>query len=103
MSGLQDHFDEGYAKLMKDSFDANPGLAKLLETTEQGAATTVLAAVGKAFEGVGGIYLENCSVVAMHDPEKDLIYAPGYAKYAFDEQSEKRLWQISMDMVGLKE
>lgn len=86
---------------MKKTFEANPGFKKLLETTEQGAATTVLAAVGKDFEGIGRLCLENCSVVPMHDPDEDWITAPGYAKHAFDEDSEKKLWQISLAITGL--
>jgi hypothetical protein len=46
-----------FAKLMTD-----PILLAQFKSVEQGAATQVLAAVGSAFEGVGGIYLDDCGV-----------------------------------------
>jgi NAD(P)-dependent dehydrogenase (short-subunit alcohol dehydrogenase family) len=38
------------------------GVEKFMKSPEQGAATTVLAAVGKEFEGKGRLYLEDCAV-----------------------------------------
>lgn len=49
MTGLQAHVDEEIKKGWKDFTG--------MKSQDQGAATTVLAAVGKELEGVGGIYL----------------------------------------------
>ena len=38
---------------------ANPELVKILKSPEQGAATTIYAAISKEWEGKGGKYLED--------------------------------------------
>lgn len=91
MTGLQTHVSAE----QKKSWDGNPGMKSI----EQGAATTVLAAVGKEWEGVGGKYLDDCHEAAAKKP--DSMY--GYAPHAFDEAQEKRLWVDSLKMVGLKD
>jgi hypothetical protein len=79
----------------------NPDVEKYMKSTEQGAATTVLAAIGKEYEGVGGKYLEDCGEWG---PVKEGEYYPfdfGYGEHAFDEEKEARLWKESLKMVGL--
>ncbi|KAF1824723.1 NAD(P)-binding protein [Dissoconium aciculare CBS 342.82] len=75
-------------------------LYKEFKSPEQGAATTVWAAVGKQLEGRGGIYLAEC---AEAEPSKDeqSQFGSGYAKHAFDQESEGRLWKDSLRLVGL--
>ncbi|KAF4619106.1 hypothetical protein G7Y89_g14742 [Cudoniella acicularis] len=63
---------------------------KGVKSTEQGAATTVLAAVGKEWEGVGGKYLEDCQDAPMF-VEGGEPSDPGYSSWAFNEVLEKRL------------
>jgi NAD(P)-dependent dehydrogenase (short-subunit alcohol dehydrogenase family) len=70
------------------------------KSPEQGAATTVYAAVGTELEGKGAIYLENCMVCGPLK-ERAGILDPGYAKHAFDEEKEERLWKESLKMVGV--
>jgi NAD(P)-dependent dehydrogenase (short-subunit alcohol dehydrogenase family) len=81
------------------------GLKKVLrfmQNAEQGASTTVWAAVSKELEGKGGKYLERCSV---SEPVMDGfgILDPGHALFAYDEADAKRCWEVTMEMVGLKE
>ena len=38
-----------------------PALQKTMKSHEQGAATTVWAAIGKEWEGKGGKYLNDCA------------------------------------------
>lgn len=75
-------------------------LFKAFKNPEQGAATTVFAAVGKQWEGKGGIYLAEC---AKADPSEDESneFGSGYAKHAFDKENEGRLWKDSLRLVGL--
>lgn len=71
------------------------------KSLEQGAATTVVAAVAKDWEGVGGKFLEDCQ-----EAEKctEMVpTAPGYVPHAFDEALEKQLWADSLKMVGLED
>ncbi|KAH6681783.1 putative WW domain-containing oxidoreductase [Halenospora varia] len=73
---------------------------KGVKSTEQGAATTVLAAIGKEYEGVGGRYLEDCGEPGAFE-EGNPPSAPGYEKWTFDEKLEVQLWRDSLVMVGL--
>lgn len=78
-----------------------PALRSLLKSAEQGAATTVWAAVGKEWEGQGGKFLENVQVSPPADESKGLL-SMGYAEYAYDVDAAKRLWEDSLSMIGLE-
>ncbi|CAG8971302.1 hypothetical protein HYALB_00001469 [Hymenoscyphus albidus] len=71
----------------------------LMKDVPQGAATTVLAAVGKEWNGVGGKYLEDCREIEVMGKAKNEAF--GYHPDAFDEVIEKRLWDDSLRLVGL--
>ncbi|KAL4875854.1 NAD(P)-binding protein [Aspergillus karnatakaensis] len=73
----------------------------ILKNPEQGAATTVLAAVGSEFEDKGGLYLNNCEVATPYDPASG-YYGPGYATWAYDEEGAKKLWAKSLELVKLE-
>ncbi|KAF9771877.1 hypothetical protein IL306_010437 [Fusarium sp. DS 682] len=73
---------------------------KILKNPEQGAATSVWAAVGKEWENAGGRYLENC-VEAPPAKQLDGQFGKGYAPYAHDPEREARLWQDALKIVGL--
>ncbi|CAG9986909.1 unnamed protein product [Clonostachys byssicola] len=79
---------------------ADEKTAKEARSIPQGAAPTIYAAVAKELEGKGGKYTENCNIVG---PQINSgIYDEGYAPWAYDEASEKELWQVSLKMVGLE-
>jgi NAD(P)-dependent dehydrogenase (short-subunit alcohol dehydrogenase family) len=62
------------------------------KTTEQGAATTLWAAVGVELEGIGGLYLEDCAQAAAWSPQNPRA---GVKPYALDPASADRLWELS--------
>ncbi|KFY11223.1 hypothetical protein V491_07314 [Pseudogymnoascus sp. VKM F-3775] len=93
MTGLQAHIDEETKKDWR-KFTG-------MKSEDQGAANTVLAAIGKELEGVGGKYLEDCHE-ALPAGAVDLA-GSGYAKHAFNPELEGRLWDDSLEMVGLKD
>jgi hypothetical protein len=66
------------------------------------ASTTVWAAVGKELEGKGGMYLDEVSEGWL-TAEDALYYHGGYAPQAFDPPTEKKLWDVSLKLVGLSE
>ncbi len=72
-------------------------LAQGFKTPEQGASTSVWAAVGPEIEGVGGLYLENCAQAAPWSA--DAPYG-GVMPYALDPQSADRLWALSGRTTG---
>jgi NAD(P)-dependent dehydrogenase (short-subunit alcohol dehydrogenase family) len=75
---------------------------KVMKNAEQGAATTVCAAIGKEWEGKGGKYLEDCRVAPATDPSNTVPMAPGYADHAYDEAAAQKLWDVSLQLVGLE-
>lgn len=84
----------------KDSWAKNDELQKGFKDVAQGAATTVLAAVGKEWQFKGGKYLEDCQeAVTFENPPRH--GSRGYAKHAYDQEKEQRLWVESHRMVGL--
>ncbi|GFF23953.1 retinol dehydrogenase 12 [Aspergillus udagawae] len=79
-----------------------PGMKPYLKTEEQGAATVVVAAVGREWEGKGRKYLEDCRESELAKPGFRRV-DPGYASHIWDQESAERLWEESRRLVGLRE
>lgn len=96
-TGLQRFVDDGVMEEWR-----KPGMKPYLKTEEQGAATVVVAAVGREWEGKGGVYLEDCRESG---PAKEGFRTvdPGYAMHIWDQESAERLWEESRRLVGLPE
>ncbi|KAF4213727.1 hypothetical protein CNMCM8980_003720 [Aspergillus fumigatiaffinis] len=96
-TGLQRFVDDGVIEEWR-----KPGMRPYLKTEVQGAATVVVAAVGREWEGKGGVYLEDCRESG---PAKTGFRTvdPGYAKHIWDQESAERLWEESRRLVGLRE
>ena len=69
------------------------------KSVEQGAATTVWAAVSEELESAGGSYLEDCRLSRPNEGPADLF---GYQDYAVDPDNAAKLWQLSEELVGEK-
>ncbi|KEF59700.1 alcohol dehydrogenase [Exophiala aquamarina CBS 119918] len=80
---------------------SNEELLKIIKSLEQGAATTVLAAIGKSWEGRGGKYLEDCEEAKRGVDDND-VFGIGYVKQTYDPETEGRLWDDSLKIVGIK-
>ena len=79
----------------------DPAFQAYKKDIPQGAATTILAAVGEEFEGKGGVYLAECRVAPpMEEGLSRTQMSHRHMPYAYDEAGEKRLWQVSCEMVG---
>jgi len=70
------------------------------KTVEQGAATTVWAAVAPELGGVGGKYLDNCAIAEPWTGTGDVPYG-SYAPYALDPDHAERLWVLSEKLTGV--
>jgi NAD(P)-dependent dehydrogenase (short-subunit alcohol dehydrogenase family) len=68
------------------------------KTVEQGAATSVLLAASPLVDGVGGRYFENCNEAEPNQPGTPT----GVAAYALDPELATRLWQVSLDTLGVR-
>ncbi|KAI0378948.1 NAD(P)-binding protein [Hypomontagnella monticulosa] len=80
--------------------EEHPVISKLLQSTAQGASTTVWAAVAKELEGKGGLYLDEIAEAEL-TPRDAPTYSGGYGDNTFDVQAEKKLWSESLKLVGL--
>ncbi|KPM45242.1 hypothetical protein AK830_g1286 [Neonectria ditissima] len=77
-------------------------LGTSIKSLEQGAATTVLAAVGKEWEGRGGVYLSDCAE-AERGEDDGVVSKGSYVTHTYDAEDEGRLWRDSLKMVALPE
>ncbi|KAL2875645.1 hypothetical protein SGCOL_009106 [Colletotrichum sp. CLE4] len=98
LSGLQQHVPDE----LKAAWGKNETFAKHWKSAEQGAATTVWAAVSKDLEGQGGKYLEDCQIIGAWDLATGEI-GPGYATWAYDQEKAEKLWPLGLKLVGLSD
>ncbi|GJC87391.1 WW domain-containing oxidoreductase [Colletotrichum liriopes] len=90
--------------LQKEQLEAiskDEALQKNMKSIPQGAATTIYAALGKEWEGRGGKYLSD--LVEQGPADMGSQAEPGYAPWAYDEESAKQLWEVSNKLVGFKD
>lgn len=98
-SGLMETVEEK-TRVYLEKMISMPHIQKIWMTLPQGAATNIIAAVGKDYDGIGGIYLENCGV--SHPISDDERFAGhGFKSWAFDKEGEEKLYADSLKMVGL--
>jgi NAD(P)-dependent dehydrogenase (short-subunit alcohol dehydrogenase family) len=70
------------------------------KTTEQGASTSVLLATSPLLDGIGGRYfVNNQEAVVVDRPTSDMT---GVAPYALDPANAERLWDVSMELLGIR-
>lgn len=95
-TGLQIHVDFSALKAL-------PEVQRHMKSAGQGAATTVLAAVDRELEGTGGKYLDDCAVSPMAAGDNVALQDPGAATWCYDAEKEKKLWEVSCQLVGVKD
>ena len=69
----------------------------VLKTPQQGAATTLVAAVAPEFAGVGGRYLEDCN--ESETVTDDAKVQSGVRRWAVDPIAAARLWDVSLALL----
>ncbi|KAJ5350812.1 hypothetical protein N7541_008539 [Penicillium brevicompactum] len=95
LTDLQRHVpEEQKATWAKDAESSN-----YWKSPEQGAATTVWAAVSAELEGQGGKYLEDCSIAGPADSSQ----GKGYATWAYNSDAEAKMYAKTMEMLDLRE
>jgi hypothetical protein len=72
--------------------DENGNSTSRVKSKEQGAATSVWAAVAPELENKGGLYLENCNLA---EPVLNDELLTGYVSFSIDPENAKKLWEIS--------
>jgi NAD(P)-dependent dehydrogenase (short-subunit alcohol dehydrogenase family) len=83
-----------------DAVMADPEYQRQTKSVEQGAATTVWAAIGKEWNERGGVYLEDVGEAELATKEGSL-YRTGYGEAAYNPEDEKKLWEVSDRMCGI--
>lgn len=78
----------------------NEAVGRVMKSVEQGAATTVWAAVAKEWEDKGGRYLAEYED-APEGEDDHSAEGVGFVPHTYDEEKEGRLWRDSLKMVGL--
>jgi NAD(P)-dependent dehydrogenase (short-subunit alcohol dehydrogenase family) len=96
VSGLQKYASED----VKKQWSSIPGLEASWKAPEQGAATTVWAAIAGCLEGKGGLFLEDCQIIGPLSSESGLL-EPGYAPWVYDKAKAEKLYDLSLSLVGL--
>ncbi|KAI9035560.1 short-chain dehydrogenase [Aspergillus affinis] len=70
---------------------------KYMTSLQQACATSVYGAVSSELEGQGALYLEGASVTVHPCPSDGDAIEYGYAAYAFDQEKEEKLWELSKE------
>lgn len=83
----------------KASWHSNKDIMNFMKSTGQGAATTIVAALSKEWEGKGGKYLEDCQVAG----DSIVPWTMGVTKEAFDDGKEDKLWELTLGTLGLSQ
>jgi hypothetical protein len=95
---LQRHLD---AEETADRFDEQGNPLIHWKTPEQGAATSAWGATSPQLDGMGGVYLENCDVAEVADPDTEEGQRRGVNQWAIDPQEARRVWKVSADLTGV--
>lgn len=77
--------------------DADGNIHERFKSPEQGASTSVWAALGRELDGVGGLYLENCAQARPAHPDHPF---GGVEDWALDPAAAERLWALSAQTTG---
>lgn len=85
--------EDDFAELGKEVRNTN----RFVKSVEQGAATSVWAAMAPELDAHGGQYLADCRVAPTNDEERTTSEVRSYAQ---DPDAARRLWEISEELVG---
>ena len=85
----QGAIDEAGQPIVNDAF----------KSPEQGAATQLWAATSPQLDGLGGVYLEDCEIARVADP--DSPERVGVRDWAIDPEQAGRLWEWSAELTGV--
>jgi len=98
LTGLQVNMPVEEQKAM-GWFDKDGKLNPVFKNTQEGAATSVWAAVAPELEGIGGYYFEDTWFGPMTPATEQVYY--GTVPHAHDMEVAKKLWELSVKLTGL--
>ena len=101
--GIRTGLQRNFTPRQRESLDAAEAAGVFTyKTVEQGAATTLVAAVAPQFERTGGHYLDDCREAYTVPNDADLAAHPhGVKEWALDPDSARELWSVSLTTLRL--
>jgi NAD(P)-dependent dehydrogenase (short-subunit alcohol dehydrogenase family) len=97
-TGLQRHFTQKQKDYLAEAEAAG---AFAYKTVEQGAATTLVAAVTPEFGHTGGHYLDDGREAHTVPNDAELFEnSHGVKQWAIDPDTAQKLWTVSLDLMG---
>jgi NAD(P)-dependent dehydrogenase (short-subunit alcohol dehydrogenase family) len=75
------------------------GVPERFKTVEQGAATTIWAAVSPQLQGKGGVYCEDCDIAQLVPADSELN--SGVRPWAVDKAAAEALWILSEKLTAI--
>jgi NAD(P)-dependent dehydrogenase (short-subunit alcohol dehydrogenase family) len=99
--GIATGLQRNFTVKQKESLDAAEAAGLFTyKTIEQGAATTMVAAVAPQFAHTGGHYLDDCREAYPVRNDAELSDHPhGVKEWALDPAFAERLWDVSTDLI----
>jgi NAD(P)-dependent dehydrogenase (short-subunit alcohol dehydrogenase family) len=99
--GIATGLQRNFSAKQRESLDAAAGAGLFAyKTIEQGAATTLVAAVTPEFAHTGGHYLDDSREAYLVPNDANLADHPhGVKEWALDPATAERLWDVSTDLV----
>ncbi|KAJ0416859.1 hypothetical protein BJY00DRAFT_325884 [Aspergillus carlsbadensis] len=97
-TAISRHVGRGFV----DNLMSNPAIARIVKSPEQGAATTVWAAVGVEWEGRGGRYLEDCGEAGEGVDDGD-VFGVGFVGRMYDFDTGEGVWRGMCALLGVKD
>jgi NAD(P)-dependent dehydrogenase (short-subunit alcohol dehydrogenase family) len=100
--GIATGLQRNFTPEQKASLDAAQAAGVFsYKTVEQGAATTMVAAVSEEFANTGGHYLDDCQEAYTVPDDASLADHPhGVKAWALDPASARRLWTVSDQLLA---
>ncbi|MQY24257.1 SDR family NAD(P)-dependent oxidoreductase [Nocardia macrotermitis] len=101
--GIRTGLQRNFTARQRDSLDAAEAAGVFTyKTVEQGAATTMVAAIAPEFATTGGHYLDDCREAYTVPNDADLTaHSHGVKQWALDPDAAHELWSTSLATLGL--
>ena len=92
---LEDQIKRGWV-------DANGKIDPRFKTVEQGASTSIWAAIAPELENKGGLYLEDCRLADKKNSMAEVFKTmDGYLEHATNTESASKLWELSCELIKI--
>lgn len=102
MTPLGRHLNTADLEAMRTYDKAGNPVVPEFKSPEAGAATAIWAGTSPMLDGLGGLYLEDCDVAPIANPDERVSGQPlGVFAHAKDPAEATRLWTWSAEQTGL--